>query len=86
MARFLFLNVESGGGTADMEQADITSQVNGNRTSFTVPEYQSGSIRLYFNGVRQVTSESFSEHNSTTIALSFTPQIGDYLTIDYIPA
>jgi hypothetical protein len=85
MAILLFLNTASGTGT-DMEQSDLTSQVDGNQTSFTVPEYQSGSIRLYFNGVRQVLGESFSEHNSTTITTSFTPQTGDFLTIDYTPA
>lgn len=85
MAILLFLNTTSATG-ADMEQSDLTSQVDGNTTSFTVPEYQAGSVRLYFNGVRQVVGESFSEHNSTTITTGFTPQTGDYLTIDYIPA
>lgn len=85
MAIFRFTSTTSGTG-ADMQQSDLTSQVDGNRTSFTVPEYQSGSIRLYFNGVRQVIGESFNEHNSTTITTGFTPQSGDFLTIDYTPA
>ena len=69
-----------------MKQADITSQVNSERTSFTIPEnYQAGSLRVYYNGLRQVEGETFDEHNSTTFVTNFTPQTGDYLTCDYIP-
>jgi len=48
-------------------------------------EYQAGSLRVYYNGVRQVEGETFSEHNSTTFTTTdFTPETGDYLTVDYI--
>jgi len=68
-----------------MKQADLSSQITGSNTSFTVPEeYQAGSLRVYYNGVRQVEGETFDEYNSTTFTTSFTPETGDYITIDYV--
>tara|TARA_R110000765_G_scaffold400072_2_gene494937 strand:- start:12 stop:275 length:264 start_codon:yes stop_codon:yes gene_type:complete len=83
MAYFLFsINT---GGVDEMKQADLSSQCNGITQSFTVPEdYQAGSLRVYYNGVRQVEGETFTEYNNTTFQTTgFTPQTGDYLTIDY---
>ena len=83
--RFAFFINESGAGGGDMKQADLTSQVNGSNTSFTVPEeYQAGSLRVYYNGIRQVEGATFDEYNSTTFTTNFTPQTGDYVTVDYI--
>lgn len=70
-----------------MKQADLSSQCDGSKTSFTVPEnYQAGSLRVYYNGIRQVEGETFSEHNSNTFRTSgFAPEVGAFLTIDYTP-
>lgn len=86
MFRFAFFTTEIGTGE-EMKQADLSSQCNGSNTSFTVPEnYKAGSLRVYYNGVRQVEGETFSEHNSNTFTTTgFTPETGDYLTIDYTP-
>lgn len=85
MAVFAFVFTRSTGGDA-MKQADLTSQINSERTSFTIAEdYQAGSLRVYYNGIRQVEGETFSEHNTTTFVVMFTPQTGDFLTVDYIP-
>ena len=82
--RFAFFINESGAG-GDMKQADLTSQIDGSNVSFTVPEeYQAGSLRVYYNGIRQVEGETFDEYNSTTFTTNFTPQTGDYVTVDYI--
>ena len=88
MFRFAFFINESGEGGETMKQADLSSQCNGSNTSFTLPEnYQAGSLRVYYNGVRQVEGETFSEHNSTTFTTTdFTPETGDFLTVDYIPS
>jgi hypothetical protein len=84
MFRFAFFINETGAG-GDMKQADLSSQITGSNTSFTVPEeYQAGSLRVYYNGVRQVEGETFDEYNSTTFTTSFTPETGDYITIDYV--
>ena len=70
-----------------MKQADLTSQVNGERNVFTLPEsYDTGTVRVYLNGLRQVKGDHFTEPNQTQITLLFTPQTGDFLTVDYIPA
>ena len=74
-----------GGDAEVMQKANLTSQVNGSRTVFTVPEvYAAGSLRVYYNGVRQVVSETFTETTSTSFTLNFTPVTGDYISIDYI--
>tara|TARA_R100000406_G_scaffold58618_1_gene40518 strand:+ start:298 stop:549 length:252 start_codon:yes stop_codon:yes gene_type:complete len=74
-----------GGGASNMQKANLTSQIDGSTTVFTVPEaYASGSLRVYWNGVRQVVTVTWTETTSTTFTTQFTPQDGDYLTIDYI--
>jgi len=84
---FRFAFAISEGGASNMKKANLTSQINGERTGFTIPEnYSSGSLRVYYNGVRQVSGETFSETNATSFNLNFTPQVGDYLTVDYIPS
>tara|TARA_B100000575_G_C22654918_1_gene401500 strand:- start:157 stop:411 length:255 start_codon:yes stop_codon:yes gene_type:complete len=71
---------------AEMKQADLTSQINGSSQEFTVPEnYKSGSLRVYFNGIRQEIGISISESGSNTFTTSFTPLSGDSLSLDYQP-
>jgi hypothetical protein len=83
MAYFLFSSTTS--SQSDMKQADLTSQISGSNQSFTLPEsYVSGSLRVYWNGVRQVVGESYSEHNATVFNTVFTPQNGDFITVDYV--
>ena len=73
-------------GEEELKKQNVSSQINNNRTVFTVQEdYKSGSLRVYYNGIRQITSVSFTETSSTTFTTTFTPQTGDYLTIDYTP-
>lgn len=70
-----------------MRKANLTSQINGERTGFIISEnYVSGSLRVYYNGIRQVAGETFSETNATSFNLNFTPQVGDFLEVDYIPS
>ena len=78
---FVFITPIEG---AEMKKADLTSQVDGNRTVFTVPaSYASNSLRVYYNGIRQEAGNGFSETSSTTFTLSFTPQNGETISIDY---
>lgn len=75
--------IDSGGG--NMQKANLTSQIDGSNQVFTVPEvYSSGSLRVYWNGIRQIITVSFTETTSTTFTTQFIAQNGDYLTIDYI--
>lgn len=74
-----------GGEGAAMQKANLSSQIDGSTTVFTVPEaYVSGSLRVYLNGIRQILSVTFTETTATTFTLSFTPVTGDYLSIDYV--
>ena len=83
---FTFVYINPPGTGANMEKANLTSQITGSLDVFTIPEADTSTIRLYYNGVRQVEGENFTVNNSTTITLAFTPQTGDFLTIDYTPA
>lgn len=78
---FVFI---TGTGIADMKKADLTSQVDGSRTVFTVPSsYSSNSLRVYYNGIRQEAGNGFSETSSTTFTLTFIPQDGETISVDY---
>lgn len=84
--RFAYILPDGSGAADNMKQADLTSQVNGERNVFTVPEnYQTGTIRVYYNGLRQVKNDHFTEPNQNQVTLLFTPQTGDFITVDYIP-
>lgn len=82
MATFIYPKIQEGG--ADMTEEDLTSDINGERTVFTVANsYEGGTLRVYWNGQRQVRGETFSETTSTTFTTTFTPVSGDFLIIDY---
>lgn len=83
MSGFIYTVSEGG---EEMKKENLTSQINGSRTTFTVSEeYKTGSLRVYYNGVRQIENETFSETTSTTFTVTFTTISGDYLSIDYTP-
>ena len=83
MFGFLYSNPIDG---ESMSKSNLTGQITGSNAVFTVPEeYQTGSLRVYYNGVRQIESTTFSETTSTTFTLTFTPVLGDYISIDYKP-
>lgn len=64
--------------------SDLTSQVDGVRTSFTVPaSFESGSLRVYLNGQR-LSGSMVTETSSTTFTLSeILAEVGDSLVVDY---
>jgi hypothetical protein len=81
MARFAYFNT---GEAEEMKKENLTSQVNSSRTLFTVSEeFKAASLRVYHNGVRQIVGVNVTVSSSTEFTLSFTPQTGDYLTVDY---
>lgn len=82
---FVFNVTISGGGGEEVKKANLTAQIDGSNQVFIVPEtYNSNSLRVYYNGVRQVKDVSYTETNTTTFTLSFTPVSGEYITIDYV--
>lgn len=77
--------IRTGGGALSKE--NLTSQITGSASQFTISEdIELGSLRVYWNGIRQVESNSFNELTSTTFLTSFTPISGDTLIVEYIPA
>jgi hypothetical protein len=83
MATFIY-TITTGG--EEMSKADLTDQIDGSKTTFTVSEeYKTGTLRVYYNGIRQIEDVTFSETTTTTFTLSFQTVIGDYLAIDYTP-
>ena len=76
--------IQTGGG--DMSKENLTNQITGSSQQFTISQdIQSGSLRVYWNGIRQVESDSFTVLTSTTFSTNFTPLSGETLIVEYIP-
>ena len=79
MARLLYSD-----GISELLQFDITDQIEGITQSFnTSSSMNQDSLRVYYNGIRQ-SPDDISFNSSTSFSLSFVPQVGDYLFIDYV--
>lgn len=79
--------IGSGTTGATDEQAidDLTSLVNGLDSSFRLTNiFKSNSTRVYLNGLLQKRSYYTETIVSQTVNLSFIPQVGDELIIEYI--
>lgn len=84
MARFIYPKIQTG---ADMTEEDLTTYINGETTVFTVANtYEGGTLRVYWNGQRQVRGQTFTETTDTTFTTTFIPNTGDFLIVDYIQA
>mgnify|MGYP003118333560 CR=1 FL=1 len=80
-------NLVVNGTQRELKEANLTSQIDGSNYDFTMPEaFKSGSLRVYWNGLRQITGVSITVLSSTEFQTSFTPGDGDYLIADYYPA
>lgn len=85
-------NVEGGTGSISGSSdnrvygEDLSSQLDGTTTELTISQsYQSQSIALFYNGLRQSSNE-FNETSSTTITLTISaPDSGESIIIDYNP-
>lgn len=81
---FMYSIVIQSGGDA-LSKENLTNQINGSSQQFTISEsIVSGSLRVYWNGIREVESESFNQINSTTFSTVFTPLNGDTLIVEYV--
>ncbi len=71
---------------AALLRADLTAQVDGVRTVFTVPAaYYPGSLQVYDSGQRLRVTD-FTESSSTTFTLPFTPAPPSGIEVAYRPA
>lgn len=82
-------NSEGGTGSSSSStrifNEDLSSQLNGSRTVFTISQsYQAGTISLFYNGIKQ--TGTFTESGTAEITITFAaPESGESLTIDFNP-
>ena len=80
MASFIF----NTGASVMEEHENLTSQVNGERTIFTVSKgFIPSSLIVYWQGSRQTAQ--FTVLNNTQFELNFAPPSGTKIDIDYYP-
>ena len=74
-------------GTASGSEVteDLTSQVNGQNTTFTTANnYVTSKIRVYYNGVRQIIGDEVHENaQRNAVVFDFAPLSGDKVLVDY---
>ena len=67
-----------------MERDDLSNQADGSNQSFsTSSTYKTGSLAVYWNGIRQQTGVTITETGSGTFSTSFVAAAGDYIFADY---
>jgi hypothetical protein len=76
------------GLVAQTKYADLTAQVDGVSTVFTLPEvYLPGSVRLFTAGLSQLPGISgggyFDETPPNQITTESPPDVGDHLEVEY---
>tara|TARA_R100000426_G_scaffold86958_1_gene69765 strand:- start:1266 stop:2552 length:1287 start_codon:yes stop_codon:yes gene_type:complete len=79
----------SGSSSGDLEEIteNISSQITGSATTFSLTnQYSSGSLRVYWNGQRQIVGETITELSNKTFSTTFVPLVGQYLIVDYVPS
>ncbi len=66
-------------------EADLSSQVDGITRTFVVPQpFNSQYLVIYYNGVRQLRSDT-TVLNANSFILSFTPQNSTAIVVVYQP-
>lgn len=75
----------SSDSTTDSRTDNLVSQINGsNQTFATTQSYESGTLKVYWNGQRQ-HDLTITELTATTFRTSFIPIIGNAIIVDYKP-
>jgi hypothetical protein len=80
-------NTGGGGAVGDtMTKDDLTNQINGSLQQFTTSNtYQTGSLRVYLNGLYLRSGLDYEELTSSTFRLLLiTPAAGEDLVVEYI--
>ena len=81
MARFIF------GGSNTHQTENISSQIDCFRQTFdTSTNFDSDSLKVYYNGIRQITNVTVTIVDDNSFTLSFIPPAGTYILVDYISA
>ena len=79
----------SDGGTAGgkKEQTkNLADQIGSDNQSFDIGKpYKTGSLRVYWNGIRQTTGTTITEQTGRIFTTQFVAHPGDSLIVDYQP-
>ena len=73
---------------SDLKAQDLTSQINGSRTTFTVQEeFIADRIFVFLNGLFQgpAGGTEITVNSATTFTIATRPELGDNLAIIYSP-
>ena len=78
------------GGTTSLgtkeKSKDLAAQIgDGNQTFSLEQAYKTGSLRVYWNGIRQTNGTQITEASGSTFTTSFIAQPGDALIVDFSP-
>ena len=83
-APYRYIESTSGGSQTSKTEEDLTSQVDGSNQSFTISQsFVADSIEVFYNGIKQRTTNEFTVVNSTTIQTVFVPSSNSTLTVFY---
>lgn len=76
-------STSSSSGGDKLKTNDLSSQINGSNTDFTTSEaYESGSLSVFWNGLRQSANE-ITELSSSSFRISTAPQSGGSVVVQY---
>jgi hypothetical protein len=76
----------SGAFGGNTKEADLSSQINGVSQSFVTPDaYNTNTLVIYYNGVRQRTGVEITVVDARTFTTSFVPETGTVLVAVYVP-
>jgi hypothetical protein len=67
------------------EAGELTGNIDGINTTFVVPEgeFIAGTARVYRNGIRQRGVDITTTPATGTVVMSYAPDVGDNIIIDY---
>ena len=75
----------SSGGGDKLKTNDLSSQIDGSNRDFTTSEsYESGSLSVFWNGLRQSANE-ITELSATSFRISTAPQSGGSVVVQFYP-
>lgn len=79
-------NTGGGAGGDTMTKDDLSNQINGSLQQFSTSNYyQTGSLRVYLNGLYLRAGQDYEELTSNTFRLLvITPATGEDLMVEYI--
>lgn len=74
----------SGSSGAEVTE-NLSNQIDGVNTTFTTNhKFVAGSLRVFYNGIREILNVTVTENaGRTSFSLTFNPLSGDYLIVDY---